>query len=134
MGTIRIPKWWLVTGQDEAEAVEVLFRYILTNLPMTHAELAEEIGVAQSTVTRWARGDTHPSFDDMARAVRAASNRVEQVRNTMTHTMHLLIAIDSGLGEVAQGHRGARRTTRKEVRRILKKAGFKGTWDDSRKS
>lgn len=63
-----VPVWWLHVGVD-MEWVYDVFRYVLAEMSMPQHELAMELGVYQSTVSRWASGERRPSLADMERAL-----------------------------------------------------------------
>lgn len=47
---------------------------------MSRTELAEEVGVAQVTVGRWAAGDARPSVEKMLAAVSAVEDRIAEIQ------------------------------------------------------
>ncbi len=63
-----VPAWWLHVGKD-MEWVYDVFRYVLAEMSMPQHELAMELSVYQSTISRWASGERRPSLADMERAL-----------------------------------------------------------------
>lgn len=77
LGTI--PKWWIATyAADIARAYDV-FRAFLADLGLSLTDLARDIGVDQSTVSRWAVGRSHPTPDQMKRLLVALQSRIKSI-------------------------------------------------------
>ena len=75
----KIPEWERALGFYAPEAVVEVFRQALQVMPLSHAELGQEMGVAQSTVTRWA-GGTQPSLETMIEAIGIIEARMAEVQ------------------------------------------------------
>ncbi len=88
-----VPLRWIGVRSEHAQAIYEAFEDLLTDLPMSQTELASQIGVAHTTVGRWARGQTRPSLDHMIRAVNAIAERLEDLRRRVERTGSALQAV-----------------------------------------
>jgi transcriptional regulator with XRE-family HTH domain len=82
-------------GHEHVQTVLKAFKGLLADLPMSQAELASQIGVAHTTVGRWARGQTTPALADMIRAVEAITNRLDDLKRRADRSESALKAIQS---------------------------------------
>ena len=92
----RIPRWFIAVNREDAEAVTATVRALLQDLPMSHEELADRIGVAQSTVSRWA-GGTDPALDRYIAVVDAVAGRLAELQVRVERARKLLKAVEEAV-------------------------------------
>ena len=95
MDEIRIPDWWFGLRPEHRRAIYTLFQAVLRDLPMSHSALAHKVGVNQSTVSRWASGQTQPSLEHMVAAVEAVGERLAQLHERVDRTGRALHAVEA---------------------------------------
>lgn len=71
--------WWQAVDSREAQFVLKKFRELLRDMPLTHAELADRIGVDVSTVNRWSSESTKPSLSKMESSVEKVLDHLEDL-------------------------------------------------------
>jgi len=64
-----VPAWWIHVGED-AERVNDTFRSVLADASISQRELAERLGVYQSTISRWKSGERRPSLAEIGNVLR----------------------------------------------------------------
>jgi transcriptional regulator with XRE-family HTH domain len=116
MARVSVPDWWYDIGADQGQAVSGIFREVMADLPMTYTELAEKLGVAQSTVNRWARGQTDPDLGTMVRAVEAVTERLAAQTERADRARDVLAAVE---GVMASRRGRVRRDAIDELDRVL---------------
>lgn len=99
MALIRIHAWWLAVWQDDIDRVYQAFRDVLSDLPMSHADLAEQLGVSQPTISRWASGKISPALEDMLATVEAIQARLTELQNRAQHAREVLAAVQTADAE-----------------------------------
>lgn len=117
MAETRVPDWWMGLGREQARAVQNAFQELLRDLPMSQAQLAREINVAQPTVGRWARGQTKPSLQHMILAAEAIAERVGTLKRRVDRVGAALKAIQEAqeawdTGEVSKVVEATQRVTK----------------------
>jgi len=95
MHYVNIPRWQLAVGSTPSLAVEMEFKAVLNDLPMSHSALAEKLDIAQSTVSRWARGKTSPSLEQMVRTIDAVKDRLEELSERTDKAGRVIEAVQS---------------------------------------
>ena len=91
MAQFRIPQWWYHgIPSPGSEAVTEAFRAVVKDLPMTHTALAEELGVAQSTVSRWVKGSHDTELEQMIAVVDTVSEHLDQLQERVDRARQLL--------------------------------------------
>lgn len=110
MSKARIPSWWIDVGGRTAQEMEDLFHRVMANLPMRHEDLAGRLGVAQSTVTRWSKGQATPAPEKMKAAVEEVRQELEEqlrraaaAEEALTHLQAVIEA--SGADDGNEQHR-----------------------------
>jgi transcriptional regulator with XRE-family HTH domain len=93
MAPISVPQHWYWVATDQGMAMSMIFRELMADLPMSHTELAEKLGVAQPTVSRWARGKTEPNLDLMVSTVEAVSERLAEQTKRAERARDVLAAV-----------------------------------------
>lgn len=77
--TIRIPRWWLAAYASDIPRVYEVFQDLLGGLSLSLSDLAKDIGVDQSTVSRWALGRTQPTPAQMKKLLAAVRLRITAI-------------------------------------------------------
>jgi transcriptional regulator with XRE-family HTH domain len=98
MGDARVPTWYAATGlHGENARVYQAFQDFLHNLPVSYTHLAEEVGVSQPAVSRWASDVTHPSLDEMSTAVEVVRNKLAKISRQAEHFAEILRLIEEAM-------------------------------------
>ncbi len=87
--------WWMamVDPQDWDEMRQAV-RELLTDLPLPQQELAAEIGVDPSTVSRWTAGKTIPSPSELRGVLQVLESQLARLRARVEWGGQLLDAVD----------------------------------------
>ena len=102
MSPIRVPSWWLAVDDTGPAEIEILFSAMLSQMPLTAADLASQMGVNQSTVSRWATGRASPSLKDMVRAceiIAAETMRLNEFAQEVSGALQLVNQLDESYRE-----------------------------------
>lgn len=98
MGDARVPTWYAATGlHGENDRVYEAFQEFLHNLPVSYTRLADEVGVSQPAVSRWASDATHPSLDEMAAAVDVVRTRLDEIGRQAERFAQILRLIEEAM-------------------------------------
>src|SRR5687768_15416179 len=89
MSALRVPVWRAVLPHRSDQILSA-FRSALSSGVITHTELADALGVAQPTVTRWAQGQREPSLDQMCAVVEVIRERARSVSAQMEATAEVM--------------------------------------------
>lgn len=73
------------------------FRRVLEVAPMPKRELAEEVGVSDVTIGRWARGESRPSVEHMARTLQVVGERLEAIESRLNQAQMEVEAVEAYL-------------------------------------
>ena len=124
MAIIRIPTWVLALGPATAALLHNLFTEVMDDLPMPQAELAERLGVDQSTVGRWAKGRSAPNTETMQKAIEEVRSYLESLdkrASVAEEVLRLVKAVEEA--HEAEGLHGGQDETTK-LKKLLE--GLKG--------
>lgn len=81
---VGVPKIELAIGLTvSAEPLYERVRAVLKVAPMTNTELGKELGVSQSTVSRWANGDTRPTLEQAVEVLEVIEGRLDEIRSRL---------------------------------------------------
>lgn len=95
MTPINVPELVVMLPIDmDTGAIYDRFRSVLEVAPMSKTELAEEIGVSQATVSRWASGDARPSVEKMLTLVAAVEDRLDEIQRRAESARQVLEAVE----------------------------------------
>ena len=97
MSPLRVPRWWLAVGVDGPAEIKIIFSALLAQMPLTTADLASEIGVNPSTISRWATGGARPSLKDMVRAseiIAAETERLNRFAQEVSGALQVVKQLD----------------------------------------
>ena len=132
MATKNIP-WWVVwLGPGEGDAMRQVVRELLSDLPLSQQELAAEIGVDASTVSRWAAGRTVPSVSELRAVHQVLESRLARLRARVEWGGQLLDALDV-VGRPGKFGFKAQQAAREKVHELLGDKKTKRTGRGSRK-
>ncbi len=109
MSETKIPSWWVDVGLQAAEEVYGRFRWAVSEMPLSQREIATQLGVDQTTVSRWARGRGDPTLEEMVQAISLIAQRTEELHSRTSNAAELLAAVQSVLEAAAE-----RRLTRSD--------------------
>ena len=79
MSPIHVPSWYLGVEFNGPAEIAILFSAMLAQMPLTTADLASQMGVNQSTISRWGTGGARPSLKDMVRASEIIARETERL-------------------------------------------------------
>ncbi len=82
----RIPKWWLAAYAPDIPRAYESFQTSLARFSLSLTDLAEDIGVDQSTVSRWAVGRTRPTPEQMKALLTALQARIKVMATVAERT------------------------------------------------
>ncbi len=102
MKQIVVPGWFVALDLDQQQGVWKVFQEALEVMPMTHTELARELGVAQSTVTRWVRGEVGPAPDKMKQALEVLARRSDEIEKRLDRAQRALRCVDEAVALLGQ--------------------------------
>ncbi len=74
-----IPTWWRTDYAPDVPRAYDVFRAFLSSLRLSLTDLANDIGVSQSTVSRWAVGRSDPTPQQMEALIAALRSRIERI-------------------------------------------------------
>ncbi len=98
MSERRVPTWYAATGlHGENARVYEAFQRFLHNLPLSYTELAEQVGVSQPAVSRWASDVTHPSLREMSEAVEIVRSRLDEISREAERFAEVLRLIEEAM-------------------------------------
>ncbi|NNK48293.1 MAG: helix-turn-helix transcriptional regulator [Gemmatimonadetes bacterium] len=98
MSERRVPTWYAATGlHGENARVYEAFQRFLHNLPLSYTELAEQVGVSQPAVSRWASDVTHPSLGEMSEAVEIVRSRLDEISREAERFAEVLRLIEEAM-------------------------------------
>ncbi|MFQ5791113.1 MAG: helix-turn-helix domain-containing protein [Acidobacteriota bacterium] len=92
-----VPLWTLALGFGDEGVVRAAFREAMTLLPISQAALAERLGVAQSTLSRWVSGKTSPTLDQMEAALEVMEESVREASARVDRSRRAIEAVREGL-------------------------------------
>ena len=98
MSQIRIPSWYLAVDDTGPAEIEILFSAMLSQMPLTTADLASQMGVNQSTISRWGTGGARPSLKDMVRASEIIAVETERL-NQFAQEVSVALQVVNKLAE-----------------------------------
>ena len=132
MAATYIPWWAVWLGLEEGDALRQAVRELLANLPLSQQELAAEIAVDPSTVSRWAAGRTVPSVSELRAVYKVLESRLARLRAQVEWGGQLLDALDA-VGQSRKVGFKARQAAREKVHELLVDSKSKRTRPRSRK-
>ena len=94
MSQIRIPRWYLCIEFSGPAEIKMLFSAMLAQMPLTTADLASQMGVNQSTISRWRTGGASPSLKDMVRASEIIAVETERLNQFAQEVMGTLQVVN----------------------------------------
>ena len=122
--TIPIPKSWLAAYAPDIPKAYEVFRVFLASLSLSLTDLAKDIGVDQSTVSRWAVGRSRPTPEQMKALLAALQSRIEGIaaaaeRATQaTEALHRVVqAFEASLEPKTPG-RGSAQAIRRAAQKL----------------
>lgn len=88
--------WWArnINIEDWGNLETVLSEFF-SDLPMTQGALAEQLGVDQTAVSRWAKGRTKPTRDEFVQSVELVDQRVKELVKRVEEARRLVEVIQS---------------------------------------
>lgn len=113
MSQIRIPRWYLGVEFNGPAEIAILFSAMLAQMPLTTADLASQMGVNQSTISRWGTGGASPSLKDMVRAseiLAAEMERLNQFAEEVSEAVKIVNQLSESLHEKRTPSRRKQRT------------------------
>ena len=113
MSQIRIPSWYLAVEFNSPAEIEILFSAMLAQMPLTTADLASQMGVNQSTISRWGTGGARPSLKDMVRAseiIAVETERLNQFAQEVSGALRVVNQLSENLHEKRTASRRKQRT------------------------
>jgi len=113
-----VPAWWLHVEKD-VEGVYDVFRHVLAEASVPQQELAGQLGVYQSTISRWKSGERRPSLVEMGQALRVV---VEATAEKQRRAGLAAAVVDEALAAVRAGEQYGQ-VGEPELRREQKEAG-----------
>ena len=118
---LSIPSWWLSLSSGGHAEIEILFSSLLAQMPLTTAELASQMGVNQSTISRWGMRKARPSLKHMIRASEIIAAEMERL-NHFAQEVSEAIQVVNQLNE----HRREKATPSRIKRRKAQLADLEG--------
>ena len=98
MSESRVPTWYAATGlHGENARIYEAFRQFLHNLPLSYTHLADEVGVSQPAVSRWASDVTHPSLDEMSAAVDVVRSKLDEIKEHTERFAKILRLVEESM-------------------------------------
>ena len=124
------PWWALWLDPREGVSMRQAVRELLSDLPLSQQELAAEIGVDPSTVSRWVAGRTVPSLPELRAVLQVLQSRLARLRAQVEWGGQLLDALDVVMGK-RRG--GSRQQAHKKVHELMANSDTMRTGRGSRK-
>ncbi len=121
--TTPIPRWWLAAYAPDIPKAYELFSAFLAGLSLSLTDLAKDIGVDQSTISRWAVGRSRPRPEQMKAVLLALQLRLKAMAADMQHIMGATEALQGVVGafEASLESDSSGQTAAGEIRRAARK-------------
>ena|SRR5438552_3675881 len=125
----RIPRWWLAAYAPDVPRAYAMFQEFLAGLSLSLTGLAKDIGVDQSTVSRWAVGRSHPTPEQMKALLGAVQSRISAIVAAAERAGRATEALDgvtqAVLDSKSGSHRGLQnlRGAARKLHEVLRESG-----------
>ena len=91
---MRIPWWVMALDPNDWGEMNQIFRDFMSSLPLSQNELADELGVDASKVSRWGSGKTTPPPWELRALVNVVKNRLAAIQTHVDSMDELVEALD----------------------------------------
>ena len=112
------PLWVARLDPEDWDAMRQVVRELLSDLPLSQQELAAEVGVDPSTVSRWAAGKTIPSTSELRAVLEVLESRLARLRAKVEWGRPLVDAFDVVVHPRKVGFK-ARQAAREKLHELL---------------